>query len=137
MSRLLDSRASGGLAHCCCCIVLSGFILQRYTATATGRTSLKMLQKSKWRLINWCPSISCSINGEFPKLRHTYRNLLSMFFNPDPACRLRLVPIEGIKSQDLFNSCFSTDMDPSRYYFFYHANHYQPCRSAWGLSWVH
>jgi hypothetical protein len=35
--------------------------------------------------------------------------MVNMFFNPDPARRLRLVPIEGM-SQDLFNSCYGTDM---------------------------
>jgi len=60
-------------------------------------------KESKRQLINWCPSAPFPTKGGFPRPRHTYRSMVKMFFNPDPAYRLRLVPIEG-KSQDLFNS---------------------------------
>src|ERR1700679_503936 len=68
---------------------------------------LGMLKKSRKRLINWCPSVDFPIEGRFPQSRRAYRDIMKMFFNPDPARRLRLVPIEG-KSQDLFNSCYGT-----------------------------
>ena len=71
---------------------------------------LKMLKKSNKRLINWCPSTGFPIDGGFPRSRQTYRSLANMFFNPDPARRLRLVPIEG-KVLDLFNSCCGTNMN--------------------------
>ena len=74
---------------------------------------LAMLKKSKMRLINWCQSIDFPIDGNFPKSRRVYRDMMKMFFNPDPARRLRLVPIEG-KSQGLFDSCYGTDMNHSR-----------------------
>jgi len=64
---------------------------------------LQLLKKSQKRLINWCPSIDFPIEGGFPQKRLAYRNLANMYFNPDPARRLRLVPIEG-KVLDLFNS---------------------------------
>lgn len=56
---------------------------------------LGMLEKSKKRLINWCPSVEFPIDGPFPKSRQTHRSMANMFFNPDSARRLRLVPIEG------------------------------------------
>lgn len=70
---------------------------------------LGMLRKAKKRLINWGQAVSFPIAGGFPKSRHTFRDMVSMFFNPDPACRLRLVAIEGM-SQDLFDSCYGTDI---------------------------
>jgi len=74
---------------------------------------LKLLKKSKKRLINWDPSVPFPSKGVFPRLCQTYRSMVKMFFNPDLASRLHLVPIEG-KSQDLFNSCYSIDKNPSR-----------------------
>ena len=71
-----------------------------------------ILNKSEKRLI---VSISFAIDGGFPKSCKTYHNMVTMFFNPDPACRLRLVPIEG-RPQDLFNSCYGTDMTCLRAY---------------------
>ena len=74
---------------------------------------LKMLKKLKKCLINWCPSIDFPIDGGFPRTRQAYRGLINMFFNPDPARRLRLVPIEGM-ALNMFNSCCSTNMNRSR-----------------------
>lgn len=59
---------------------------------------LQMLKKGQKRLINWCPSVEFPVSGLFPKSRQKFRSLVNMLFNPDPARRLRLVPIEG-KSQ--------------------------------------
>jgi len=94
-----------------------------FTALISGRDEpgkqadwvpiLKLLKKSKKRLINWDPSVPFPSKGMFPRLRQAYRSMVKMFFNPDLASRLRLVPIEG-KSQDLFNSCYSIDKNPSR-----------------------
>ena len=59
---------------------------------------LKALKKGQKCLVNWCPSVEFPVSGGFPKSRQTFRNMVNMFFNPDPACRLRLVRIDG-KSQ--------------------------------------
>jgi len=57
-----------------------------------------MLKKSKKRLINWFPGFPLPTDGLFPRARQGYRNIVNMFFNPDPEKRLRLIPIES-KSQ--------------------------------------
>jgi len=56
---------------------------------------IETLKNSRKRLVNWCPSITFPTTGAFPKSRPLYRSIINMFFNPDPARRLRLVPIEG------------------------------------------
>ncbi|SRR6266404_1547891 len=76
---------------------------------------LKMLETSRKRLINWSQSIGFPIDGGFPRSRQTHRVMVNMFFNPNPAHRLRLVPIEG-KSQDSFNAYYDADMNHSRSY---------------------
>lgn len=72
-----------------------------------------MLKVAKKRLINWCPSVPFPIGGGFPTKRGELRSMATMFLNPDPVRRLRLVPIKGM-SQDLFNSCYHTDINHSR-----------------------
>ena len=61
------------------------------------------------RLINWSTNVDFPTE-HVPKSRPVFRDMINMFFNPDPARRLRLVPIEG-KSQGLFNSGYDTDMN--------------------------
>lgn len=56
---------------------------------------LALLKKREKQLVNWCPSVDFPTSGVFPRSRQAYRDLVSMFFNPDPARRLRLVPIES------------------------------------------
>jgi hypothetical protein len=55
------------------------------------------LEKSRKRIINWCPAVDFPNQGghRIPKSRHALRNMVTMFFNPDPSRRLRIVPIEG------------------------------------------
>ena len=74
---------------------------------------LTMLKTSRKQLINWSQSIRFLIDGGFPRSRQTHWAMVNMFFNPDLACRLRLVPIEG-KLQDSFNSYYYADMNHSR-----------------------
>lgn len=62
---------------------------------------LRILKESKLRLINWCPSVDFPTHT-LQKSRAFFRGIINMLFNPDPAHRLRLVPIAG-KSQGLFN----------------------------------
>ena len=73
--------------------------LSRKSQTVARRADwvpiLKILTQSKVRLINWSESIALPTNGLFPRSCEAYRSLCVMFFNPDPAHRLRLVPIEG------------------------------------------
>ena len=57
---------------------------------------LEILRINKKRLMNWCPSIEFLNKKGFPKTRGALRSMMTMFFNPDPARRLRLVPIEGM-----------------------------------------
>lgn len=62
---------------------------------------LRILKESKLRLINWSPGVDFPIHP-LSKSRAVFREIINMLFNPDPARRLRLVPIAG-KSQGLFN----------------------------------
>jgi hypothetical protein len=62
---------------------------------------LRILKESRLRLINWCPNVDFPTH-KLLKSRPVFRGILNMFFNPDPARRLRLVPIAS-KSQGLFN----------------------------------
>jgi hypothetical protein len=57
---------------------------------------LKILKEAKKRLTNWSPSVGFPILGGFPTARCVLRDMAMMFFNPDPAQRLRLVPIKGM-----------------------------------------
>jgi hypothetical protein len=59
---------------------------------------LTRLEKYQKRLINWCPSINFPVQDGlgYPQDRPTRRSMLNMFFNPNPALRLQLVPIEGV-----------------------------------------
>jgi len=97
---------------------------------------LKMLKKSKNRLINWSPGVGFPIDGRFPSSCLAYHSMVNMFFEPDPALRLRLVPIEG-KAQDLHNSCCGANMNHSRAHHQGDANCYQPSRARQGFSWMH
>lgn len=97
---------------------------------------LKMLKVAKKRLINWSPSIAFPTEGVFPTSRRVLRSMAAMFFNPDPARRLRLMPIEGM-SQDQFHSCHCTDMNHSRSHYERHANYCQRCRSGHALPCLH
>src|SRR5258706_1636754 len=54
-----------------------------------------MLKKSKKRLINWFLGFPLPTDGLFPRARHGYRNIVTMFFNPDPEKRLRLISLSG------------------------------------------
>src|SRR5258706_16043710 len=95
-----------------------------------------MLKKSKKRLINWSPGVGFPIDGGFPSSRPAYRSMVNMFFEPDPALRLRLVPIEG-KARDLHNSCCVANMNHSMAHHQGEANCYQPSRARQGFSLIH
>jgi hypothetical protein len=57
---------------------------------------LNHLELGEKQLINWCPEVPFPNRGNFPGSRHIFRGMVNMFFNPESARRLRLVPLKGV-----------------------------------------
>ena len=62
---------------------------------------LKHLALSEKKLINWCPAIDFPNGGKFPVSRQVFRGMINMFFNPDSALQLRIVPLEGVSQMSV------------------------------------
>lgn len=98
--------------------------------------SFKLLEKAGKRLINWSPSVVFPPDEGFPTSRPVLRSIAIMCFNPDPAQRLRLVPIQGM-SLSLLNSRDGTDMDYRRSYYSRHCNDCRGSHSGYDLLCMH
>jgi hypothetical protein len=81
---------------CTCSDVPTG-LCHRSAKRAQWKQLLHFLEKSRKRLVNWCPSVKFpSEAAKFPKSRLVLKSLIQMFFNPDSSLRLRMVPIRGM-----------------------------------------
>src|SRR5882757_188441 len=57
---------------------------------------LRYLEFGSKKMVNWCPGIPFPTSEKAPKSRQVFRRMVNMFFNPQSALRLCLVPLEGV-----------------------------------------